>query len=55
VRNKVFVIYSSSDIGSSPFVQRVWISLEVKGLDYQYIEVDRTQHYALAINMLTCE
>jgi len=24
----------------SPFVQRVWISLEVKGLSYQYIEVD---------------
>ncbi|KAI9814429.1 MAG: hypothetical protein M1827_003285 [Pycnora praestabilis] len=23
-----------------PFVQRVWISLQVKGLDYQYIEVD---------------
>ncbi|KAI9839966.1 MAG: hypothetical protein M1819_000158 [Sarea resinae] len=23
-----------------PFVQRVWISLEVKGLQYQYIEVD---------------
>lgn len=23
-----------------PFVQRVWISLELKGLDYQYIEVD---------------
>ncbi|KAI9788761.1 MAG: hypothetical protein M1833_002890 [Piccolia ochrophora] len=23
-----------------PFVQRVWISLEVKGLSYQYIEVD---------------
>ncbi|KAG9910515.1 hypothetical protein KCV05_g14320, partial [Aureobasidium melanogenum] len=21
-----------------PFVQRVWISLEMKGLDYQYIE-----------------
>lgn len=24
----------------SPFVQRVWIALEVKGLNYQYIEVD---------------
>lgn len=24
----------------SPFVQRVWISLEIKGLDYQYIEID---------------
>ena len=24
----------------SPFVQRVWISLELKHLDYQYIEID---------------
>jgi glutathione S-transferase len=24
----------------SPFVQRVWIALEAKGLQYQYIEVD---------------
>lgn len=24
----------------SPFVQRVWIALEIKGLQYQYIEVD---------------
>lgn len=24
----------------SPFVQRVWISLQFKGIDYQYIEVD---------------
>ena len=24
----------------SPFVQRVWIALEIKDLDYQYIEVD---------------
>lgn len=24
----------------SPFVHRVWISLEMKRLDYQYIEVD---------------
>lgn len=24
----------------SPFVQRVWIALEAKGLPYQYIEVD---------------
>jgi glutathione S-transferase len=23
-----------------PFVQRVWISLELKGLDYEYVEVD---------------
>lgn len=25
---------------TSPFVQRVWISLEVKGINYQYVEVD---------------
>src|ERR1700753_3112033 len=25
---------------NSPFVQRVWIALEFKGMDYQYIEVD---------------
>jgi glutathione S-transferase len=25
---------------SSPFVQRVWISLELKGIPYQYIEID---------------
>lgn len=25
---------------SSPFVQRVWVALEFKGLQYQYIEVD---------------
>ena len=31
--------YPSSDL-SSPFVQRVWISLELKGLSYQYIEID---------------
>ena len=24
----------------SPFVQRVWLSMEVKGIQYQYIEVD---------------
>jgi glutathione S-transferase len=24
----------------SPFVQRVWIAMEAKGLQYQYIEVD---------------
>jgi glutathione S-transferase len=24
----------------SPFVQRVWVALEAKGLQYQYIEVD---------------
>lgn len=27
----------------SPFVQRVWIALELKGLPYQYIEVDPYQ------------
>ncbi|KAG9692683.1 glutathione S-transferase, partial [Aureobasidium melanogenum] len=26
-----------------PFVQRVWISLEMKGLDYQYIELEDLQ------------
>jgi hypothetical protein len=32
---------NTADIGcSSPFVQRVWVSLEAKGLQYQYIEVD---------------
>lgn len=25
---------------SSPFVQRVWIALEAKGIQYQYLEVD---------------
>ncbi len=28
------------DLPLSPFVQRVWIALELKGLAYQYIEVD---------------
>lgn len=27
-----------------PFVHRVWISLEYKGLDYQYVEVDVCYH-----------
>lgn len=27
----------------SPFVQRVWIALEMKGIPYQYIEVDPYQ------------
>ena len=27
----------------SPFVQRVWIALELKGIPYQYIEVDPYQ------------
>jgi glutathione S-transferase len=25
---------------SSPFVQRVWVALEAKGIQYQYVEVD---------------
>jgi glutathione S-transferase len=29
-----------ANTGHSPFVQRVWISLECKKLDYQYIEID---------------
>jgi len=40
-------VYVTSPFGSlilnemdSPFVQRVWIALEVKGLNYQYVEVD---------------
>jgi hypothetical protein len=28
------------NVHSSPFVQRVWIALELKDMDYQYIEVD---------------
>ncbi len=28
---------------NSPFVQRVWIALEIKGLNYQYIEIDPYQ------------
>lgn len=31
---------STNHICISPFVQRVWISLEFKGIPYQYIEVD---------------
>lgn len=27
-------------VNSSPFVQKVWIALEMKGIPYQYIEVD---------------
>jgi len=27
-------------LSPSPFVQRVWIALELKGIPYQYIEVD---------------
>ena len=30
----------STSPGLSPFVQRIWISLEFRGLHYQYIEVD---------------
>ena len=37
---------------TSPFVQRVWISLELKGLSYQYIEIDpyKKPDQLLAIN-----
>ena len=36
----------------SPFVQRVWISLELKGIAYQYIEIDpyKKPDQLLAIN-----
>lgn len=30
----------SNPASSSPFVQRVWIALEMKGIPYQYIEID---------------
>src|SRR5436305_13912112 len=29
-----------TSLNCSPFVQRVWIALEAKGFNYQYIEVD---------------
>ena len=29
-----------ANVMCSPFVQRVWIALEAKGIPYQYIEVD---------------
>jgi glutathione S-transferase len=32
-----------TDSALSPFVQRVWIALELKGIPYQYIEVDPYQ------------
>jgi glutathione S-transferase len=32
--------HSTNTYVSSPFVQRVWIAMEAKGLQYQYIEVD---------------
>ena len=36
----------------SPFVQRVWVSLELKGISYQYIEIDpyKKPEELLAIN-----
>ena len=35
------LVINTADIGCfSPFVQRVWVALEAKGLQYQYIEVD---------------
>jgi glutathione S-transferase len=33
-------MFSDADVIHSPFVQRVWISLEYKNIPYQYIEVD---------------
>jgi glutathione S-transferase len=42
-------LYNPSFLGQlilihfSPFVQRVWIALELKGIPYQYIEVDPYQ------------
>jgi glutathione S-transferase len=36
----------------SPFVQRVWVALEAKGIPYQYIEVDpyKKPESLLAVN-----
>jgi hypothetical protein len=31
---------SANTYFASPFVQRVWVALEAKGIQYQYIEVD---------------
>lgn len=36
----MYIGSNSSCLYVSPFVQRVWISLELKDLSYQYIEVD---------------
>lgn len=30
-------------VGFSPFVQRVWIALELKEIPYQYVEIDPYQ------------
>lgn len=35
-----------------PFVHRVWISLEHKGLDYQYVEVDVYRKPKLLLSIL---
>lgn len=35
----------------SPFVQRVWITLELKGLPYQYVEVDPYQKPKLLLDI----
>jgi hypothetical protein len=35
-----FYLMGFADLLPSPFVQRVWISLECKKLDYQYVEID---------------
>ncbi len=39
---------------NSPFVQRVWIALELKDMNYQYIEVDpyKKPDSLLAVNPL---
>jgi glutathione S-transferase len=39
-RLPLFILQALTSIFQSPFVQRVWIALEVKGIPYQYIEVD---------------
>ena len=34
-------VYAQTNLfPNSPFVQRVWIALEAKGMSYQYLEVD---------------
>ena len=37
----------------SPFVQRVWIALELKGIDYQYIEVQSPTASLIPPHLLT--
>lgn len=38
---------------NSPFVQRVWIALELKGMDYQYIEVNLPSSSVVWSRLLT--